>query len=97
MKLGDKVRDNLTGFIGIAVAKCEYLNGCVSYEIVPLDLKEGLIQKTVWIDIQQLSVIKQKPVLKKKEPDCYGKRPGRGGPGNRPPEASKPPDSYEEG
>jgi hypothetical protein len=42
IKLGDYVRDKLTGFKGVAVARTEFVNGCVQFENVvgdpPLEL-----------------------------------------------------------
>jgi len=34
-KLGERVKDKVSGFEGIAVAKATYLNGCVSYVVIP--------------------------------------------------------------
>jgi len=55
MKLGDKVTDSITGFEGIAVARCIYLNGCVSVEVQPEGLKDGEPIKKHWIDEQNLT------------------------------------------
>jgi len=55
VKLGQKVKDRITGFEGIVIAKCFYLNGCTSCQIRPDKLKEdGSIHETQWIDEQQL-------------------------------------------
>ena len=35
IKLGDKVRDRISGFEGIATSRTEYLNGCFQIEITP--------------------------------------------------------------
>lgn len=55
IKLGDKVKDTITGFEGIAIAKCIYLNGCVSYQVRTKGLKDGRIIEGEWIDEQQLT------------------------------------------
>ena len=34
-KLGERVKDKVSGFEGIAVAKATYLNGCVSFVVIP--------------------------------------------------------------
>lgn len=34
-KLGERVKDKISGFEGIAVAKATYLNGCVSFVVIP--------------------------------------------------------------
>jgi len=54
IKLGEKVRDEITGFEGIAIARIEYLNGCVRYEVKPKILKDGRPIEGEWIDEQQL-------------------------------------------
>jgi len=58
-KLGKKVQDKVTGFEGIAVTKCIYLNGCVQYSVQPQVDEKGEIPKEVWIDDQQLKVISE--------------------------------------
>lgn len=41
MKLGDKVRDRYTGFEGIAIARTEWLYGCVRITIQSTKLHDG--------------------------------------------------------
>jgi len=54
-KLGDKLRDKVTGLEGIATQKCEMLNGCVQYYLQPKrDLKKNEQPKGDWVDDQQL-------------------------------------------
>jgi len=58
IKLGQKVKDKVTGFVGIAVAKCRYLNGCVQYHISPsIDKDTNLLQRNIWVDEIQLEII----------------------------------------
>ncbi len=55
--LGTTVRDRVTGFTGLAVAKVEYLNGCVQICVkAPLD-KDGKMVDGEYIDISQLEVV----------------------------------------
>lgn len=58
IKLGSKVRDMVTGVTGIAVARCEYLNGCVQYCLVP-PAKKGATERPegVYLDVGQLEVV----------------------------------------
>ncbi len=58
IKLGQRVRDTITGFEGIATAKVEYLNGCVQFCIKPKITKDGKISEGEYIDVGQLEVIK---------------------------------------
>lgn len=63
IKLGDKVKDQLTDLEGTVVAKTVYLHGCTQYEIQPRELKDGKIVESAWIDEPQLTIIeKPKPV-----------------------------------
>lgn len=56
--LGNKVRDRVTGFEGIATSRLEYLNGCVQYGVTP-KVEEGKSTRpnAEWIDHGQLEVI----------------------------------------
>lgn len=68
IKLGDKVEDIITGYTGIAVARTEFLNGCIQYSISK-KLKAGQelsITGDPSIDEMCLKVI-QKKVIKSKE------------------------------
>lgn len=50
IKLGDKVRDTVTGFTGIATSRTEYLNNCPAIGITGEALFEGKPVGTQWID-----------------------------------------------
>lgn len=81
--LGSVVKDEVTGFTGTAVARVEYLNGCVQYEVRPRmnPKKPGEMFETCWIDEQQLKVTKRRLVTNRKP---------TGGPGDKPPGMSSP-------
>jgi len=70
IKIGDKVRDKITGFEGIANAKIEYMYGCTQFEVQPLVDEHGNYQKYQWIDEPQLSLVKNNG--KKKDKPRYG-------------------------
>lgn len=46
--LETKVKDKLTGFVGITTARCKYFTGCILYEVLPTKLKDGIPQKEQW-------------------------------------------------
>lgn len=69
IKLGDKVRDEITGLVGIAVARIEFLNGCIQYDIQPPMNKKGEVPASEWVDVQQLEIIEP---AKAKETDPNG-------------------------
>ena len=57
IKLGDKVRDKITGFEGVATAKVEYLTGCIQFCVKPKVTEEGKMPTGEYIDDIQLEVI----------------------------------------
>ena len=81
IKLGDNVRDNISGFSGIATGRSEFLFGCKRILIEPKELKDGIPISGQWIDEQRIELVEEemrtKPVL---EPQYEGK--GTGGPQN---------------
>lgn len=58
IKLGDKVKDKVTGFTGIAIARTEWLNGCVRLSVQPDKLVDGKIAASETIDEPQLTLVK---------------------------------------
>lgn len=64
--LGSKVRDRVTGFKGIAVAKNEWMNGCKRIAIQSDTLKDGKPLDVEWVDIQQIEVISLSKLIKSK-------------------------------
>lgn len=56
--LGSKVKCIVTGFTGIAVARLEYLNGCIQYGVKPKVKKEkpSEMPDAIYIDQQQLKI-----------------------------------------
>ena len=59
INLGEKVKDMITDYEGIAIAKVVHLNGCVRYEVKAKGLKDGKTIESEWIDEKQLIVIKE--------------------------------------
>ena len=72
IELGDKVKCKITGFVGIAVAKTEFLNGCIQYGVAAKVSKDNKIPKEIGIDSQSLELVKQKRKKVKKN-DSGGK------------------------
>lgn len=66
VELGSKVKDKVTGFKGVAVARCVYLNGCVQFEVEPLQLKDGVPQKSFWLDEPRVILIPKRKLVKAK-------------------------------
>lgn len=62
VKLGDKVRDAVTGFEGIAVAKTEWLNGCMRITVQPPIDKDGKVPDSYTFDEPQLERVEAEAV-----------------------------------
>ena len=106
LNLGDRVRDKVTGFTGIAVARCIYITGCDHIEIKPEQLHDGKTIKGHWFDITRLEILNvgavklrdeptmfKKPTSKKRKASSKPRAPSRtGGPGDHPEFASETPD-----
>lgn len=59
VKLGDKVKDTVTGFQGIAVARTTWLHGCDRINVQPVELdKDKKPLEAVVFDEKQLIVVK---------------------------------------
>jgi len=79
MKLGQKLRDKVSGFEGIATSRIEYLNGCVQFCLKPKST-DGKMPEGEYIDIQQLEVVDDGLSIKPKKtggenmgaPRCQG-------------------------
>lgn len=68
--LGARVKDKITGFQGIVVARSEYLHGCWRVCIQPEELQEGKIAEAHWFDEPQVELIQENVVA------TSGKEPG---------------------
>jgi hypothetical protein len=56
--LGDRVKDAVTGFTGVCIARYEWLNGCIRYEVQSEKLKDGKPVDGVTFDQGQLTLVK---------------------------------------
>lgn len=66
INLGDTVKCKYTGFKGVAVARIEFINGCIQYCVAPKwDGKSHNIED-MGIDEKSLEVVKRKPKPKQK-------------------------------
>lgn len=63
LNLGDVVKDTITGFKGVIVARTDWLNGCVRMTVQPSKLEAGKIVDSVTFDVEQLELVhaKHKP------------------------------------
>lgn len=77
LELGDQVRDSVTGLVGIAVCRTEWLHGCVRIGVQGLKTKDGKPPEIFTFDEPQLVVTKRQAVPNTKpEPEpTHGPRP----------------------
>lgn len=67
--LGDRVRETITGFTGIACGRCEYLWGCITYEVKAEEVHDDGKIKDFWFDEDRLVLVATaEEVAKKKTP-----------------------------
>ena len=59
IQLGDKVKCKHSGFTGIAVARSEFINGCIQIEVLPKVKKGNEMVEAQGIDELSLEVIKR--------------------------------------
>jgi len=61
IELGTKVQDKITGFVGTATSRVEYINGCVQYCVVPTVQEDGKMPIGEYIDVSQLEPFGDEP------------------------------------
>lgn len=59
IKLGDEVRDTITGFSGVVIGITEWLHGCRRMTVQPRALHEGKVAETYSFDEPQLVLVEQ--------------------------------------
>ena len=79
IKLGDKVKDTISGFEGIAIGHSAFLHGCDTVGVKPQGLHDGKPISAQWFDINQLEVVEPDAVRATRPHD-----PKPGGPRNPP-------------
>jgi hypothetical protein len=62
VKLGEKVKDTLSGFEGTATGRAEYLYGCVRVQVEGVKPDSDGKPVEVWFDEQRLTEASEAPV-----------------------------------
>ena len=62
IKLGSKVRDKVSGLVGIAISRTEYINGCIQYSVMP-KMKKGAQEMPSWT-IDEIQLVSTEPKRK---------------------------------
>lgn len=76
IELGDKVKDQVTGFSGIVIARVEYLHGCIRFEVQPDKLLDGKPSESSQFDEPQLTLVSKAKVDVSERPTPEYKPPG---------------------
>jgi len=63
LKLGDRAKDQISGFTGVIVAMTEWLNGCRRITIQPESLHEGKPVASSTFDAEQVARVEPGPEL----------------------------------
>jgi len=69
IELHTKATDSLTGFTGTVTARCEYITGCVQYQVQPM-AKDGEFKEPHWFDEDRLTAA-DKPKSKRGGPQAF--------------------------
>jgi hypothetical protein len=72
IRVGDRVKDIVTGFAGIAIGRTEWLNKCVRILVQPEKLHEGKVVQSEQFDEEQLVLVKAGAVNLHKERQTGG-------------------------
>jgi len=79
LELGQKVKERITGFSGVVMARVEYLTGCHQYAVGPQKMdKDGTMPGWTYLDDDLLVKVKGKISLKKKPTGGPQQTPNRG-------------------
>ena len=55
--LGDRVKDKVNGFTGIATTQSKHLSGCDRMWVIPPVGADGKIVEGCWVDIDMLEIV----------------------------------------
>lgn len=69
-KFGQEVKDKITGFKGIVIGHCSYINGCEQYLVQPKSRKSDSKPDGHWLDVDRLIIVGNKIIyIKEKKHD----------------------------
>jgi hypothetical protein len=63
VKLGQRVRDSISGFEGVVTGRAEYISGCHQALVAPTVTAEGAFRNSEWFDEQRLQVLNAPAVV----------------------------------
>ena len=59
IKLGSRVKDMITGFTGMANARCIYYYGCIQIEILSEQLDKDNKEVAIWFDEPRIVILEE--------------------------------------
>ena len=74
-KMGDEVKDSITGFTGVATGICDYITGCRQICVQPPVKADGDFVGAKWFDDDRLEMIQTKKHLHKVSRAGFGDAP----------------------
>jgi len=75
IKIGNAVRDKITGFSGIVIGITEWLTGCDTIGVQPQELKDGTPVGMQWFDSNRIEVLNSSNILEVKNKETGGPQP----------------------
>ena len=54
VRLGQKVRDRISGFAGVVTGRAQYISGCAQALVAPTVTADGAFRNSEWFDEQRL-------------------------------------------
>lgn len=76
IKLGDEVKDAITGFRGIVTARASYITGCDQVCVQPMQGSDGTVKDAKWFDDVRVEYVGSAF-----DPGRFGRSPERTDPG----------------
>jgi len=82
VKLGDLVKDTITGVQGVVVTRSEWLNGCETVSVQQRELdKDGKPHERLAFDVEQIELVERQGMKKATKesggPTSVQRQPGR--------------------
>jgi len=60
--LGDELKDQVSGYVGVVVARTQWLNGCKRYTLDSQTMVDGKLVDSISVDEQQLTLLTRRKI-----------------------------------
>lgn len=68
IKLGQVVKDRITGYKGVVISETRWLNGCLRYMVQSQKLVDDKPTEAQCFDVEQLEVLTKEPAFEPNKP-----------------------------